>query len=223
MKPRIAVALQAKSISELRKLIKKAEKKADFLELRLDYLSNFNGIKNLLKTIHKPTILTLRPTWEGGKYKGSEAKRINTLKDLIPLTKFLDIELDSKRVAEIKTSCKRAGTKLIISKHFFNSTPTNKILKKILKKQISLGADICKLVTFANKFEDNLTVLDLVRLTSKKTKIVSFCMGELGVASRILSTLEGAYFTFACLEYGKETAKGQVSINDMLKLYDLLV
>ncbi len=47
-------------------------------------------------------------------------------------------------------------------------------------------------------------------------------MGEHGKVSRLLSPLFGAFFTFASLEQGNETAAGQMSINEMRAAYALL-
>jgi 3-dehydroquinate dehydratase len=47
-------------------------------------------------------------------------------------------------------------------------------------------------------------------------------MGENGKVSRLLSPLFGAFFTFASLEQGNETAPGQMTIQDMRASYELL-
>jgi 3-dehydroquinate dehydratase type I len=70
--------------------------------------------------------------------------------------------------------------------------------------------------------EDNLTTLNFTSATSSKTKVVCFCMGELGKVSRLLSPLFGGFFTFASLERGNETASGQITIQEMKASYELL-
>jgi 3-dehydroquinate dehydratase len=47
-------------------------------------------------------------------------------------------------------------------------------------------------------------------------------LGEQGKLSRLLSPLFGGFFTFASLEEGSETAMGQMTINQMRVVYDLL-
>jgi 3-dehydroquinate dehydratase len=47
-------------------------------------------------------------------------------------------------------------------------------------------------------------------------------MGENGKISRLLAPLFGAFFTFASLEKGSETASGQISISEMKSAYILL-
>jgi 3-dehydroquinate dehydratase type I len=92
----------------------------------------------------------------------------------------------------------------------------------ILKQEISCGAAVCKIVTTAKKIEDNLTVLDFISAMPSRVKLVCFCMGENGKVSRLLSPMFGAFFTFASLERGNETASGQISIQDMRIAYNLL-
>jgi 3-dehydroquinate dehydratase type I len=95
-------------------------------------------------------------------------------------------------------------------------------MERVLDDEIASGASICKIVTAAKQIEDNLPVLSFVSFASTKAQLVCFCMGEHGKISRLLSPAFGAFFTFASLEKGKETATGQMSINEMHTVYDLL-
>lgn len=67
-----------------------------------------------------------------------------------------------------------------------------------------------------------MVTLNFVFTMSSKTKLVCFCMGELGRISRLLSPVFGAFFTFASLKPGSETANGQMTIQQMKAAYDLL-
>jgi 3-dehydroquinate dehydratase type I len=95
-------------------------------------------------------------------------------------------------------------------------------MEKIMEQEVADGACVCKIVTTAKKIEDNLKVLNFVSVMSSKTKLVCFCMGENGKVSRLLSPLFGAFFTFASLDKGSETASGQMSIQDIRASYSLL-
>jgi 3-dehydroquinate dehydratase len=44
-------------------------------------------------------------------------------------------------------------------------------------------------------------------------------MGRLGIPSRVLSPIFGAYFTFASSSSGRETAAGQIPIDNLRALY----
>jgi 3-dehydroquinate dehydratase type I len=81
---------------------------------------------------------------------------------------------------------------------------------------------VCKIITTAKHVEDNLTVLDFTSKASRNVKIVCFSMGELGKPSRLLSPLFGGFFTIASFERGKETASGQLTIQEMQTAYQAL-
>ena len=90
-----------------------------------------------------------------------------------------------------------------------------------MQRELEAGADICKVITTAQGFEDNLTVLQLTA-EFPETKIVSFAMGPLGFASRILCPLVGGDFTYASIEEGKESAAGQITARDLRKIYGMV-
>ena len=114
------------------------------------------------------------------------------------------------------------GAKAIVSFHKFDGTLSTSEMSIILEKQIASGASVCKIITTATKTQDNLTALNFVSENAAKTKLVCFCMGKQGKISRLLSPMFGAFFTFASLEKGSETAPGQISINEMKTAYSLL-
>ena len=94
-------------------------------------------------------------------------------------------------------------------------------MKDIVQRELDAGADICKVVTTAQRFEDNLATLQLIA-EFPKTKIVSFAMGPLGFTSRFLCPLVGGDFTYASIEKGKESASGQITVSDLRKLYEMV-
>jgi len=94
-------------------------------------------------------------------------------------------------------------------------------LKRIVERQLTAGADMCKVVTTASSFDDNLKVLQLITAFPKE-EVVSFAMGPLGPVSRILCPLVGGYFTYASIEEGKESASGQLTVRDLRKLYKMV-
>ena len=94
-------------------------------------------------------------------------------------------------------------------------------MKDIVQRELDAGADICKVITTAQRLEDNLAVLQLIA-EFPKTRIVSFAMGPLGFTSRVLCPLVGGDFTYASIEKGKESAPGQITVSDLRKLYEMV-
>jgi len=214
-KPRICAVIVNGDLAA----VKKVEPHVDLFEVRIDLIGA--GWKELAGRLKKPWIACNRNAEEGGNWKGSEEKRIEELLSAIDLgAKIIDIELSTGNLKEtVKLIKKRAGC--ILSFHDFKETPSLDSMREITQRQIDAGADICKVVTTAQKFEDNNAVLRLIS-EFPETRIVSFAMGTQGLISRILCPLAGGDFTYASIETGKESAPGQVNAADLRKIYGTL-
>src|SRR3972149_3642215 len=172
-KPRICAVIVNTDL----KAIQEVEPLADLFEVRIDIIGD--GWQEPVKKLKKPWIATNRTMDEGGKWTGTEARRIEALLQAIALgAKMVDIEFKTKNLENIVPLVKKR-VKCILSFHNLENTPSYEELKGIVQKQLKAGADICKVVTTAREFEDNLTVLRLVSEFSKH-KIVSFAMGQAG-------------------------------------------
>jgi 3-dehydroquinate dehydratase type I len=112
---------------------------------------------------------------------------------------------------------------LIISSHDFSGTPLEKALINKFNACRKLGGDIVKIVTHAHAADDNLRVLGLIPYArNKEQKIIALCMGEQGKISRVMAPLLGAYWSYASLEKGAESAPGQLTTEEMRLIYKLV-
>jgi 3-dehydroquinate dehydratase type I len=214
-RPRICAVIVSKDLAA----IKAIEPSVDLFEVRIDLIGD--GWTELVKQLNRPWIACNRSAEEGGKWEGDEARRID---ELVKATKLgadiVDIELNTRNLkAAIPVIKKKA--KCLLSFHELEKTPSLDRMKGIVQKELEAGADICKVITTAQRLEDNLTVLQLIA-EFPKTKIVSFAMGPLGLASRILCPLVGSDFTYASIEEGKESAPGQITARELRKLYNAI-
>lgn len=206
----ICIPITAGSNHEALKDLRLACASADLVELRLDYIDR-PDLDSLLRDRPRPVIVTNRAVDQGGMYSGNESSRIDMLKKAIDLgADYIDIEHDC--VDKIKDI---GATKLIVSYHNFQETPHD--IGRIHSGLANSGAHIAKLVTFANRIEDNYRIFEMLENSDFPT--ISFCMGELGQVSRILSLKYGGIFTFASLDKGKESAPGQLTIDDLTNIY----
>jgi len=227
MKMRICVPLPAKKFSDLVPMIRRAEDEgADLIEIRLDYIMNTDAsdaIDKLEKVIGQSSvqfIATNRQYGQGGYRPQNEDSRIQTLIRAAEVGfQYVDVELTTTELKLIVQRVKDYGAKPIVSFHDFNGTPTISEMEKIVRAQVEAGAEICKLVTMANDAADNIQCMLLTQRMSGITKVVCFAMGRKGLLSRALSPLFGAYFTYASLESGLETASGQISITNLKDIY----
>lgn len=199
------------------KAVKEVEPLVDLFELRIDLIGD--GWPELVKQIKKPWIACNRSADEGGQWQGSEARRIERLLQAIELgADIVDIELRTRNLEKIVQLIKRR-TKCLLSFHDLEKTPSLDEMKGIVQRQLKAGADICKIATTAQGFEDNLTVLQLIS-EFPGVRLVSFAMGALGSMSRVLCPLVGGDFTYASIEKGKESAQGQITARDLMKIYE---
>jgi 3-dehydroquinate dehydratase type I len=205
-------------------LIERAEKaQADLIEVRLDFLEASRNLSDVVKSTKIPLIATNKLLSENGNFAGTETERQQTLFNAAKNDfEYVDVDLSSPKHKETIDKLKLLGAKPIVSYHKFDGALSISEMEKVLEQEIASGASVCKIITTAKQIEDNLTALNFVSTMSSKTKLVCFCMGELGKVSRILSPMFGAFFTFASLQQGNETAVGQMTIQEMKAAYDLL-
>ncbi len=199
----------------------KVANSSDLVEVRIDMIGD--SWTALAKMIEKPWIACNRRKDEGGLWNFDEESRVKELLRAINFgAEYIDIELKSSNIKKVVKNVREVGTKVLISYHNFDRTPPLKELKKIFENEVELGADVCKIVTTAKSFEDNLTILRLIRECYKIAPVVAFCMGEAGVLSRILSPFFGGMFTYASIGHGLESAKGQVDFEKLEDFYSML-
>ncbi len=184
---------------------------AELVELRLDYIRRAVNVSRLLDGKPCPVIATVRRPKDGGKWMRSEDERLTVIRTAIASgVDYVDLEWD------IADKVPRYGkTRRIISYHNFDETPNN--LVSIQRKLQQFDPDIIKIATTANNPIDNIRVLRLCRDSSVPT--VAFCMGEMGVTSRILCGRFGAPMTYAAFHADREMAPGQLTFQQMQEIY----
>ncbi len=184
---------------------------ADLVEMRLDYIGRAIDLRRLLATRRAPVIVTCRRPEDGGRWNKSEQERQMILRSAIASgVDYVDLEED------IAANIPRYGrTKRIVSLHNFESTPEN--LEEIHARLLALDADIVKIATMANSFDDSIRMLDLLKST--KVPTVALCMGDMGMMTRILSLSCGAPFTYTTLTSERKIAPGQITFDAMNNIY----
>lgn len=214
-RPKICAVL----VTEDSEIIKATEPLVELFEVRIDLIGD--GWQQVARQLKRPWIACNRRAAEGGSWAGDEAGRIEELIKATELgANIVDIELETRNLKEAIPVIKKRA-KCLLSFHELEKTPSLDKMKGIVHRQLEAGADICKVITTAQRFEDNLTVLQLIA-DFPQTKMVSFAMGPLGLASRILCPLVGGDFTYASTEQGKESAPGQITVKQLRKIYGMV-
>ena len=214
-KPRICASIVNRDLAAIREV----EPLVELFEVRIDLIGD--KWQEVARQLEKPWIACNRMAQEGGSWQDSEARRKEELLKAIQLgADIVDIELATTNLERVVSLIKKRA-KCLLSFHELEKTPALDSLKKIVKRQLAAGADICKVVTTAQKFEDNITILKLIP-EFPEARIVAFAMGPLGLPSRILSPLVGGDFTYAAIEKGGESAPGQIQVAELKKLYQMV-
>ena len=184
---------------------------APLAELRLDYILRSINLNRLVEKRPTQVVMTCRRPQDGGKWRGSEADRIILLRSAIATgVDYIDIEED------IAHQIPRYGkTKRIISYHNLKETPSD--IETIHARMLKTDPDIIKIATFANSPADNARVLRLIEKSPVPT--IAFCMGEIGMISRIICLQKGSPFTFAALSAERMMAPGQFTAQQLINTY----
>jgi 3-dehydroquinate dehydratase-1 len=215
--PKICVALVSDDLS----VLDAVTPLADMFEVRIDLIGS--GWRKVVKQLKKPWIACVRKMQEGGKWRGTDTQKIKILNEAVELgASIVDIELNTPKLAGLIRKT-RKHAQVLVSYHNLKETPPLKELKAIVVKQKAVGADICKVVTTARTFTDNVTVLQLIPQFSPTTNIIAFAMGSGGQFSRILCPLAGGVFTYASVAEGKKSADGQLSVKELRGIYGTLI
>jgi len=218
----ICIPIVAKNTEEALEKIDKANASADILELRLDMMDTFD-LHKMIQRASKPVLATYRSMREGGKGPADHKTHASyLLKALEEGAELIDVERSLPEKWREKIFHARGKSRIVISTHVSDNTPSNGELYEIFRKLTDSRADIIKIVTYANTMKDNLRVLNLIpKAHERGIKIIAFCMGPFGRISRIFSHLMGGYMTFAALEGGEESADGQIPVTEMKKILDI--
>lgn len=197
---------------------------ADLVEIRLDSLKTFNPSQDLntfMQQHHSlPFLFTYRPKWEGGMYEGDENQRLDALRLAMELeADYIDVEL---KVAHQFYDSIRGKTynktKVIVSSHNYQQTPSVDDLGNLVARIQATGADIVKIATTAVEITDVARMFQI--MVHSQVPFIGLVMGDRGLISRILCAKFGGYLTFGTLESGVVSAPGQPTLKDLLHLYN---
>lgn len=212
----LALALAAPDTNAALAALRQAVGRADLAELRLDLMAEFD-LPQLLAGRPLPVIVTCRPPREGGRWPGSEAERLDVLRQAAALgADYVDLEWDA---AHAIASLDRSRTQVILSRHDFAAMPAD--LAARADRLWQAGADVVKLVGMAQGLADCAPALRLLAQATRPT--IAIAMGAHGLLTRVLAfRYPNALLSFAAPDSsggGGGTAPGQITLDAMLNLY----
>jgi 3-dehydroquinate dehydratase type I len=186
----------------------------DLVEFRLDFLRPLvvDDVKSQLRPFARSSVFTIRPPAEGGRFEGEEAERVGLIRKLAQMSPaFFDIELGT---IETNPGLLPAGLVTIVSWHDLTKTPSRDRLRSVAARADAFGG-LTKVVAAAQKLTDNLEMLSLY--DGRRLPPIAFCMGELGLLSRIMAIDRGTPLAYAALDR-EWTAAGQLPVSQLIAL-----
>ena len=223
---RICVPICEQSLRAAELAIVKAAEIGDLIEVRLDCVDpvqladSFRNGEHLFDQSQRPTILTFRPTEQGGHRKlDTKARLFFWLFSRPTSAEFLDIELDLALNASVFDYGKKVDwTRVICSHHNFVGVPGD--LDRIFERMIQSPARILKIAFRAGDITDCIAAFQLLdRARSEGREMIAIAMGTAGILTRVLGPCRGAFLTYGALETERATAPGQVTARELRNLY----
>ena len=210
-KPLLCVTVTAATTAELR-LKRDAVPDADLIELRLDTVSD-PSVAGALAGRRRPVIVTCRPAWEGGEFKGSEEERKQILADALSLgAEYVDVEWRARFDDLIAQA---GGRRIVLSAHDYLGVPVD--LTARVHAMRSTGAEVIKIAATLSSLSDCVPLLDLGAQSGRQGGIALIGMGPYGIATRVLAGRFGSIWTYA----GALKEIGQISAQSLLKDFHL--
>ncbi len=218
---RLCAVITEQTVDAARTAVGHAGRVADLIELRLDYLRDFDftnpdNLRQLLDEKRVPVIITCRAVTEGGQQFVEDSIRLHLLVEgARRMADYADIEAAVyAEAAQLSPDLSR----LIVSYHNFDETPID--LDAIYERLTALPAAVHKIVTRANNVADSLAMFKILdRAAIEGRSLIALTMQEPGLLTRVLAPSRGAFLTYGSLGAGRESAPGQLSCHELREAY----
>ena len=173
----------------------------DLLELRVDHFaSDPRPLTRALPRLPAPLIVTVRHPLEGGAGNLGFPRRRELYAQFLPAAHFIDLELRSARqLADTIAEARSQNVRLILSAHFFKTTPTLSRLESLRDRAFAAGADIFKVATLTRTLPEVLTLAALLARSPRRALSV-MGMGAFGKLSRPLLASAGSVLNYGYLD-----------------------
>ena len=220
---KICVSICARTASELSEKIAQAEPLADVIELRFDCIepSEIDNVLDSLPKIQKQYLLTYRPAEQGGERELSIGTRLTFWPRALGKLRSHDLLVDYE--FDLDFPLGHDNERTIVSMHDFS--PVARTLLAGFEEIWGMTGKTTKIAVVTESVTDGLPVWNLLRAAKENDKnVIPIAMGEAGKWTRILGLAHGAFMTYASLEAGSETARGQISaadLNDVFRVKEL--
>jgi len=185
------------------------------VEIRADHLDT-DEIRRVVRAAHRPLLVTIRRTADGGGFEGSESqRRARLLAALDAGARFIDVEWRGG-LAELADG--DLASRVVLSHH--GSPCDESALKRLHGEMSTTSAARLKIVPKARAVREALAVRALLR-DARDSRLASFAEGRLGTVTRLLAPAWGSWATYGAARGAPPTGEGQLSAAEMIELHDV--
>lgn len=231
---RIIAPIMGATLAEVRTELDNLQSKAvDLVEWRVDPLLAANSPmdrgaqvtqmwEQVLSGSPLPVLASIRTSIEGGAVSLDESEYAALVSHLASKADAVDVEINRTSARELIGTIHSRGARVVASHHDFEGTRSRKELEDILLRMDEAGADILKVACMARVAEDAIRLLD-VQLWARQRfsrPLIVIGMGPCGMLTRIAGSFFASSATFA--SSGKDSAPGQLSVEDTRRFLDIL-
>jgi 3-dehydroquinate dehydratase / shikimate dehydrogenase len=222
--PLVCVSICESDWPSVERAVRDASKRAGLIEIRLDCLApevskNLEVLRQVISTSPQPVIITFRAAERGGQCAADFETRMHFWRNhgLQLRATFVDLEIDiAKQLSGEGSSVD--WSRVICSSHTNEQGP--ELLDAIYERLAATPARVLKIAVNVDDAVDCLAVLALLdRAKREGREIIAIGMGTAGVATRILGPSRGAFLTYCSLTKEQPTAAGQISIEELTRIY----
>ncbi len=227
--PRVCISLCEPTVAALERAIATAVALCDLIEVRLDCLepleleTGADAITKLLQQAACESILTFRPSQEGGQRVLDDVTRQTFWSEAIFSSSFFDVELDLAEKfhsPETSSSMPIDWSRTICSHHDFAG-----VSAKLDQIYARMGLTPARVLKIAVQVDDAIDCLQVFKLLERAREdgreMIAIAMGAAGIVTRILGPARGGFLTYASLDNETATAPGQLSISELTEVYRL--
>ena len=231
--PAICVPVMGRTISEIAQAAARAKAaQADVIELRIDSLTDRPGIREATGACRAvrenakgiPLLFTLRTKRDGGAGT-ADAEAYETLLGAVMESGACDavdceLSVGEGAFSRIAEKAKKTGVLLVGSSHEFGEIGDMRRAAQWLKRQESLGADVCKAAVMARTGVQALEAALVMARAGERidAPIIAIAMGAAGVLTRVGGACTGSCLTFGTA--GEASAPGQMDARTLRRVME---
>ena len=214
------------SINAFLKNLAAAQSRCYFCELRVDYIKKMskNTINRIAENISTNSIFTCRNVANGGNFSGTIQEQKKLIKYAMLLEKFAYFDIDFSQIDDWKNELNDGNKtyKIILSHHDFSRCLPYQKCIKMIDKMFESGADVAKIACKINSANSIFTMLKVLKKYKNENKNVIFAPITDDKIVRVLASKYGSWTNFVCLNDKKNTACGQICVDNYDKIIGLL-